>query len=141
MQTSINGKVYGRSPTAMLYVCAHVWRSEDILWKWVFFLQSCGFWGQNTNCQVWQQVPLPTKPSCWPLSSILQIIFNTFKIFINLRPNFTNLLEISRHMIFHTVYLEPHSDSNTLQYMLLTTGKAGTLVYVHSFSLEHLSSA
>lgn len=67
------------------------------------------------------------------------IRFKIFKIYINLRSNFINLPEISRHETknFPQYYLGPHSDSNTLKYMLLTIGKAGTFgvcMYVQSWA-------
>lgn len=55
-----------------LYAASHVWKAEDNLWESVFPL--CGSWELNSSGQVWQQAPLPTKPSCQliqPYSSVL----------------------------------------------------------------------
>jgi hypothetical protein len=27
----------------------------------------CGSWALNSGCQAWQQVPLPSEPSHWPI--------------------------------------------------------------------------
>lgn len=42
--------------------CITCMKAEDNLWESVFPL--CGSWELNSSGQVWQQAPLPTKPSC-----------------------------------------------------------------------------
>lgn len=37
----------------------YIWKSEDNLWRLIFFLLPCGTWGWNTNPQTWPQVSLP----------------------------------------------------------------------------------
>lgn len=45
-----------------------VWRSEDTLkMELVLSFLVCRSWGLNSGYQAWQQVPLTTHPSCWPI--------------------------------------------------------------------------
>lgn len=48
----------------------HMW-SETTYRSW--FFTSWGFWGLNSDCQSWQQTPLPNKPSPLPCKTILEI--------------------------------------------------------------------
>lgn len=48
-----------------VFLCAAelVWKSENNSLRGSSVLPSPGFWGSNSSCQTWWQVPLPTEPS------------------------------------------------------------------------------
>lgn len=48
-----------------VFLCAAelTWKSENNSLRGSSVLPSPGFWGSNSSCQTWWQVPLPTEPS------------------------------------------------------------------------------
>jgi len=53
------------------YTSGHVWRTSRHSVGVSFLIPCMQSWELNSGCQVWQQEPLPTKPSCKCFSAVL----------------------------------------------------------------------
>lgn len=55
----------------------HAYGDQRTMQESILSLRHMGPGELNPDDQAWQQVPLPTKPSCWPLTIIFCLFLNS----------------------------------------------------------------